>query len=105
MTKKSKPPTTQTIGGIASTATAFEFGFFFSSQLMQVKGRSREVVAVWRPTAHNDSPVFVAAVGPRSHEAMLGCAVLALAHLGINRPRITSIQGVAGVLKKLLRSC
>jgi len=59
-------------------------------------GRSRDVVAVWRPSGLKESPVFVAAIGPRSQEAMLGGAVLALAHLGIDRPRIRSIQRVAG---------
>ena len=105
MTKGLTPPTAQTIGGSKSKVTAFEFGFFFSRQSMRIKGRSRDVVAVWRPSGLNESPVFVAAIGPRSREAMLGCAVLALAHLGVDRPRIRSIQRVAGVMQRLSLPC
>jgi len=105
MTKESKPPTAQTIGGSKASATAFDSGLFFSRQPMRIKGRSREVVAVWRPPRLTDSPVFVAAIGPRSQESMLGCAVLALAHLGVNRPRIGSIQRVAGVMQRLSLPC
>lgn len=66
------------------------------------------VVAVWREPdpagqqSQNPSAYVMAAnMLARGTEALLGCAVLCLDHLGINRPRVGTIQRVAGMLAEM----
>jgi hypothetical protein len=45
--------------------------------------------------------VFVIGSVTRTTENLIGCAVLALKHVGITRPRIGSIKRVAEVVQRL----
>ena len=92
----------QSFGGKAATAFEYECGLVFCRQPMEVAGKTREVVAVWKASDTHDSPVYAMVIDKyRGLENLIGCAVLALEHVGITRPRLGSIQRVAGVFSKL----
>jgi hypothetical protein len=95
-------PVIQTFGGPKAEAFEYECGLVFCRQPMEVAGETRKVVAVWKPNQTNNSPVYAMVIDKfRCFESMIGCAVLALETVGITRPRLGSIQRVAGVFAKL----
>lgn len=100
---------TYTLGGPVAHRFVHACGLIFCRQPLEVAGQSMMVVAVWRepdPASGQQSknpPAYVMAANmlARGTEALLGCAVLCLDHLGINRPRVGTIQRVAGMLAEL----
>jgi hypothetical protein len=90
-------------GGDQAINLACECGLVFSRQPMDIHGETRDVVAVWKENAPQGAPAYVVVLSPvmRTTESLIGCAVLALEYLGITRPRLGSIQRVAGVFAKM----
>lgn len=102
MIESSTTPTYK-LGGAAATAMETECGLVFCRQPLEIQGTTRDVVAVWKANEPQGAPAYVVVLSPfiRTTESLLGCAVLALEHLGITRPRLGSIQRVAGVFAKM----
>ncbi len=94
---------TYKFGGDHAVKMAFECGLVFSRQPLDIQGKTRDVVAVWKENEPQGAPAYVVVLSPfmRTTESLIGCAVLALEHLGITRPRLGSIQRVAGVFAKM----
>ncbi len=103
MGKGSDMTTIYKFGGDQAVNLTCECGLVFSRQSMDIQGETRDVVAVWKENAPQDAPGYVLVLGPVawSTEGLIGCAVLALEYLGITRPRLSSIQRVAGVFAKM----
>lgn len=97
---------TLTIGGTAALATRIESGIVFCRQMLEINGHPRHIIAAWKSEADlKDAPVYVTCIDriPRTTETLLGCAVLALEHLGISRPRLGTIQRVAGAFAEMMQ--
>lgn len=96
-----------TIGGRAALATRIESGIVFCRQMLELNGQQRHIIAAWKVDDEGlkDSPVYVTCIDriPKTTETLLGCAVLALEHLGIGRPRLGTIQRVAGAFAEMMQ--
>jgi hypothetical protein len=96
-----------TIGGRAALATRIESGIVFCRQMLELNGQERHIIAAWKVDDEGlkDSPVYVTCIDriPKTTETLLGCAVLALEHLGIGRPRLGTIQRVAGAFAEMMQ--
>lgn len=94
-----------TFGGSAALSTRLESGLMFCRQILEINGNPRHIIAVWKCEEDlKDAPVYVTCIDriPKTTETLLGCAVLALEHLGIGRPRLGTIQRVAGVFTEMM---
>lgn len=83
-------------------------GLVFCRRGFMANGAAVDVVAVWRepepgqpPQANSTVYAMPCNMLSRGTECLLGCAVLYLDHLGIGRPRVGTIQRVAGMLAEL----
>jgi hypothetical protein len=65
--------------------------------LAEVHVSRRDVLAVWSPGVDADFAMVIDGAA-RTQEDVLGCAVLALEHMGVDRPRIGTVQRAAGVM-------
>lgn len=96
-----------TIGGSAALAIRIESGLMFCRQILEINGHQRHVIAVWKcgDEDQKDHPVYLTCIDriPRTTETLLGCALLALEHLGIGRPRLGTIQRVAGAFAEMMQ--
>lgn len=95
-----------TFGGRAALATRIESGIVFCRQMQEINGHDRHIIAAWKADEDlKDSPVYLVCIDriPKTTETLLGCAVLALEHLGINRPRLGTIQRVAGAFAEMMQ--
>lgn len=94
-------------GGTAAQRFEHACGLIFCRQAFNLNGTVVDVVAIWREPDQaqitQNCPVYVMVCNmiSRGTEAVLGCAVLCLEHLGINRPRLGTIQRVAGMLTEM----
>lgn len=97
-----------TFGGRSAHRFQHACGLIFCRQAFDFEGRTYDVVAIWREpdpaqAKKEPGPVYVMACDmmSRGTEAILGCAVLCLEHLGISRPRLGTIQRVSGMLAEM----